>query len=51
MPDDGPRKNLRVYGVVRTATGLSDHDIIYVVRKLNYFGAERRRVIQKIQDI
>ena len=36
-------EKISVHGAI--CTGLSDHDIIYVVRKLNHFRAERHRVI------
>ena len=37
--------NISVQGVIRT--GLSDHDIIYMVRNLNHFQTNRHKVIQK----
>ena len=37
--------NISVYGVIRS--GLSDHDIVYMVRKLNHFRTNRHKFIPK----
>ena len=38
-------EKISFHGVIRT--GVSDHDIIYVVRKLNHIRAERHRAIHR----
>ena len=37
--------NISAQGVIRS--GLSDHDIVYMVRKLNHFRTNRHKFIQK----